>query len=326
MPKRELSHHTSRSTQRRIVGAVTAGLVMLLGSPPLVYTASAAGGRPFAVTSPFNVPIGASPRLDANSSAMVARASRTGEVHANLVAYGIPVYTSTDATPRYQVSCDMAGVWGTCPLAQQPMPIPVGARPNSGEDGVLTVIDPATNTVAEYWRARSSGSGWAAAFGAVNSLAGSGWGGASTGSGASRLAGVVRVSEIQAGTIPHALVLQSDNVCSTTFRAPALKTDGNSNRSDCIPEGARLQLDPGLDLQKLGLSAAEKTVAKAMQTYGGYVIDRSGTSLSVSFERATDATASSPGSVYRAAGLAWDYHGMPDVPWQRLRVLKTWQG
>ena len=80
-------------------------------------------------------------------------------------------------------------------------------------------------------------------------------------------------------------------------RAPALKTDGNSSRSDCLPAGARLQLDPAIDLRKIkGLSPAERTVARAMQRYGGYVIDRGGAPLSVSFERAPDASADSPGA------------------------------
>lgn len=313
------------AARRSLLTVATLTVALLVGPPPVLTTAGAAR-RPFATSSPFNVVIPVQPRTDPNSTAMVARATRTGQLHANLVEYGIPIYTAGPGSPRYQVSCDMAGAWGPCPFAGRSMPIPSGARPSSGSDGVLTVVDPASNTVGEYWRARRSGTRWASGFGAVNSLSGSGWGGASTGAGASRLAGVVRVSELQAGNIPHALVLQSDNVCARSFRAPAVKTDGTSLRSDCIPEGARLQLDPALDLSTLGLKQGERAVARAMQVYGGYVIDRSGTALSVSFERAPDASSSSPGAAYTAAGLAWDYDGMPAVPWHRLRVLRAWQG
>jgi hypothetical protein len=48
--------------------------------------------------------------------------------------------------------------------------------------------------------------------------------------------------------------------------------------------------------------------------------------MSVSFERARDATSTSPGATYTRAGLSWDYYGMPRVPWKRMRVLTTWQG
>jgi hypothetical protein len=295
----------------------------LVGAAPSAEAAT----RPFAATSPFNVAIKASPRIDPASSAMVARLSRTGQAYANLYAYGIPIYTATATTPRYRVACDQEGEWGACPLTQQLMPIPTDALPSTGTDGAMVVIDPASGTIGEYWRARRVGSGWQAGWGAVNTLSGSGWGGASTGAGASRLGGVVRVDEIAAGVINHALVVQTDNACAGRYRAPALKTDGQSVRSDCIPEGARIQLDPTINLSAIpGLTPGERAVARAMQVYGAYVIDVAGTSMSVSFERARDATSTSPGATYTRAGLSWDYYGMPRVPWKRMRVLTTWQG
>lgn len=67
-------------------------------------------------------------------------------------------------------------------------------------------------------------------------------------------------------------------------------------------------------------------MARAMQVYGGYVIDRAGTAMSVSFEQAADSSRTTPGAVYTRAGLSWDYHGMPHVPWSRLRALDSWNG
>lgn len=319
-----------RRNRLRVAGLLGVGL---LSAPGLISTAPdpahAAGGvsRPFAVTSPFNVPIKARPNIDPNSTAMVARVARDRQAYANLTEYGIPIYTASATTPRVRVTCAMEGDWGVCPLSMQPMPIPVDARPSSGSDGALVVIDPATNTVGEYWQAQPAGAQWTASWGAVNSLSGSGWGGASTGAGASKLAGVIRVDEIRRGVIDHALVVQTDNVCARTFRAPALKTDGLSTRIDCIPEGARIQLDPSIDLTKItGITRAERAVARALQVYGGYVIDRGGAPLSIGFERASDATSDYPGATYAEAGLRWDYYGMPRVPWHRLRVLRTWNG
>lgn len=314
---------------RRIIRTAWVLAALAVLAMPLVGPArpASAATRPFAATSPFNVPIKASPRIDPASAAMVARLSRTGQAYANLYAYGIPIYTATATTPRYRVVCDQEGAWGACPLTQRLMPIPTGARPSSGTDGAMVVIDPATGTIGEYWRARKVGSTWQAGWGAVNSLSGSGWGGASTGAGASRLGGVVRVDEIAAGVINHALVVQTDNACAGRFRAPAVKTDGDSVRSDCIPEGARLQLDPTINLGAIkGLTPGERAVGRALQVHGAYVIDKAGTSMSVSFEVARDATASSPGAVYTRAGLSWDYYGMPRIPWHRLRVLATCQG
>lgn len=309
------------------------GLVLMLtaalapgGTEPAA-AASVATTRPFAATSPFNVTIKSLPVIDANSAAMVARAARTGLVHANLFEYGIPIFTATSSTPKVSVVCAMSGVWGTCPLEVTGRQIPTNARANLGSDGVLTVINTSAGTVDEYWQAQQSGSGWKTTWGAVNSTSGSGWGGSSTGSGASRIAGVVRVSEIQAGVIEHALVMQSDNVCKGNYRPPAIKTDGDSTRPDCIPEGARLQLDPSVNVAAInGITPGERTVARALQVYGAYVIDRANTSLAISFELAADGSWASPGAVYSAAGFGWDYYGMPHVPWSKLRVLKTWNG
>jgi len=306
------------------------GSAVAAPAPDTVSTPAAvpAGARPFAASSPFNVPIKAHPSLDRNSAAMVARAARAGMVHANLFEYAIPIYQAGSRTPKHAVKCTGPASWGSCPLEAAALPIPPGAAANQGSDGAMTVVDTSTNTVSEYWQAVSSDAGaWSATWGAINSLSGSGWGGSSTGAGASRIGGVVRVAEVQAGVIDHALVMQSDNVCKHVFRPPALKTDGASVRPDCIPEGARLQLDPGVDVAAIsGITAGEKAVAKAMQVYGAYVIDRGGGPLGISFELAPDASWSTPGSAYAAAGLAWDYYGMPKIPWAKLRVLASWNG
>jgi hypothetical protein len=41
----------------------------------------------------------------------------------------------------------------------------------------------------------------------------------------------------------------------------------------------------------------------------------------VSFELDPTAGNGSIGSVYRDAGLRWDYDNLPGVPWDRLQVL-----
>ena len=58
--------------------------------------------------------------------------------------------------------------------------------------------------------------------------------------------------------------------------SPATETDGQSTRADSLPEGARLQLDPRLDLRSLGLSGAALTIGRALQRYGMYLGDTGG--------------------------------------------------
>jgi len=123
-------------------------------APPTV-----AADRPFAPTSPFNVPVVDAPALDPDSAAMIARVSRAGLGHANLVEFGIPIYEATPATPRRPVICTITE-WGPCPLADDsPRPIPDDAAPGVGRDAPMVVIDRAADTADEYFQAARDGDG-----------------------------------------------------------------------------------------------------------------------------------------------------------------------
>ena len=290
--------------------------------PPLTTTPRLpAMPQPFAENSPFRTPIPANAEADPNSAAMISSVGWDDSAYVSTIEYGIPIYTANAGTPRYSVPC-LITTWGHCPFNGHRVPIPDDALPQYGSDGSMVVVDPQNRKIYEFWRAMREKHRWTTQFAAVNDLDGSGWGGASTGSGASRLAGVVRVAEIAQGSIPHALAMESNNVCAKIFRPPALKTDGRSTRSDCIPEGARLQLDPSVDIDSLGLAPAERFMAEALQRYGAYITDVSASPLSISFERDNTAPSGTVGKTYSDAGVRWDYDGMTDIPWKKLRVLK----
>ena len=137
----------------------------------------------------------------------------------------------------------------------------------------------------------------------------------------SRLAGVIRADEIARGRIDHALVFSTANACPT-HRYPASKSDGRSRRSDCVPEGARIQLDPSIDVDSLpGITGGERAVARALQLYGAYAIDSGGAALAVIFEAPT-----AEPDPYPAAGLDRDYFPMIHIPWERVRLLRQWDG
>ncbi|WNG85909.1 hypothetical protein C6A87_018535 [Mycobacterium sp. ITM-2016-00317] len=288
-------------------------VVALAGPAPLAHAAM----QPFSPGSPFRTPIPDGAAIDPKSDVMVAHLSSDGAMSANLVAYGIPIYQADPSTPSHSVGCTED--WGRCPFEGVQVPIPAGARPSSGSDAAMVVVDASSGQIFELWRARQSGGGWTAGWGSITNLNGSGWGGGATGSGASRLGGVIQVAEIQEGVIPHALAVATNNVCAGTFRPPATSTDGKSNRANCIPEGARIRLDPGVDLDALDLPPGVRAVARAMQVYGAYVVDVSGAALNVAFE--VDPSGNGIGATYRQAGFTGDYDPMSGVPWNRLQVL-----
>ncbi|WP_245908897.1 hypothetical protein [Mycobacterium neglectum] len=280
--------------------------------------------QPFATDSPFRTPVAHDAPVDVNSPQIVARLSRDDGLYANLVEFAIPIYEADDDAPRTSVSCRITD-WGPCPFAGYSVPIPEDAEPSPGSDGAMVVVDNDRRLIFEFWQARREGTRWTTSFGAVNDLDGSGWGthdnGFSTGSGASRLGGVIRIDEMRRGVIPHALALQSDSVCAGVFRPPAVKTDGTYRGSDCIPEGARIRLDPDVDISALDLTLAGLAVAQALQTYGAYIVDYGGAPLSVAFERDTAASDHSPGAIYQHRELLWDYSRIDGIPWERIEVL-----
>lgn len=300
----------------------------LVVSPTTTTTTTAASPPPnqvFAPTSPFNAAIPANPILDPESDRMVEVLRE--RVVANLYQFGIGVEEVDESTAAVVVDCTKP--WGTCLLDGERQRIPSDARPAPGSDGTLVVIDWSERRTVELWQAvqRPDGS-WSTSWGTTTPIDGTGiptvFG---NGAGVSHLAGVVRVDEIADGNIDHALAFSSSYTCGDDYRYPATKTDGESPRRDCIPEGARIQLDPSIDLDEFDFTSAEYAIARAFQTYGAYAIDTGGTAMALNFEIADDAISlRDPGTAYVAAGLTADYFLLDAIPWQHLRVLNAWDG
>lgn len=293
-------------------------------APSTTTTAAVLVEPVFAPTSPFNAPIPDGPILDGRSIEM---ARSLGEkVVADLYEFGIAIYEVDDATAPVSVECTEP--WGTCLLASGLHRIPDGARPAPGSDGTLVVIDWSEGRTVELWQAEQvSETRWQTSWGTTTAIDGTGipeiFG---NGAGVSHLAGVIRTAEIEQGHIGHALAFSTMHTCRDVYRYPATKTDGQSSESDCIPEGARVQLDPSIDVDALDLNSAERMIARALQTYGAYAIDTGGSPMALYFEVADDATPGDPGAVYTSAGLTSDYFDLRSIPWERLRVLSAWDG
>ena len=95
------------------------------------------------------------------------------------------------------------------------------------------------------------------------------------------LAGAIWPHELAAGQINHALVFVYPTTRAGVYTPPAKGTDGAFTDATALPIGAHLQLDPTLNLDNLGLTSHERTIAQAMQTYGMYLSDTgSGIALS----------------------------------------------
>jgi hypothetical protein len=269
------------------------------------------------------IPTGA--RLDPQSAAM-AGGLASGDHILNTGEFGVALVNPDQisaSTPRSTVP--LSENWGGNPLAGLKVPVPANLKIPSGSDGHVAIADPSTDTVVNLWVTKKAGTGLAANWGAATPLDGDGreHNGSSTGAGIARYAAVVRASEIAAGTIPHALFFSTNMVKPGEVRYPATKTDGSNmdGVGSPIPEGARVQLDPSIDVDTIpGISSGEKAIAKALQTYGAYVGDNGGARMAFIAEYAPDSGA------YSQAGLSGDFVALDHIPWAKLRVLADWSG
>ncbi|MGI5133017.1 hypothetical protein ACQEVB_39890 [Pseudonocardia sp. CA-107938] len=268
-------------------------------------------------------PIPADPGLDPRS-AVIAQELGTGEHLADLEEYAVTLRDQSSippGTPGVHVTAGGRDVFGG-----RTVPIPAGTPIPTGEDKALAVLDPASGTAFGMLGAVEHGNGWTVDDGALTPIDGDGRetsGGSSTGSGIARFAAVVRATEIETGQINHALFFSTNMAAEHDLRFPAVKTDGSNmdGMPTPIPEGTRVQLDPTIDLAAVpGITAFELAVGRALQRFGAYAGDNGGARMAIIFEYV-------PGlAAYRAAGATGDYYRMPHIPWDRLRVLRSFDG
>lgn len=280
-------------------------------------------------------PIAADAKTDPNSATWVSYLAAPGAHHAaDMYDYGVtlvPASAVNNTTPRYDVGMKMP--WGSDPFGSNKVAIPKGVKLPAGDDSPIAILDPSTGQAYGLWQAKydSTTDSWTASWGGMTPLNGNGvdTSGSGTGSGISRYAGVVGADEFQTAIdnntgLNHALVFSTD-IAGSTYVGPARKSDGANlaGVATPIPEGARVQLDPSINVDAIpGITPGEKVIAKTLQTYGAYVVDQGGSRMAFSFETVPDATSTeNVGAVYENAGLTWDYYDMNHIPWSSLRVV-----
>ena len=175
---------------------------------------------------------------------------------------GDPWISTRETSPLYTVSANQAKVRvqldpGSWKLGLQQtfeaVPIPANAVPASGPDRHMTVWQPSTNHLWEFFQMRKLADGWHAGFGGAMSAASTSrgyydtnswpglsqsWWGA-TATSLPVIAGTMMISELKAGVIPHALAMNIPWAKPKTYSWPAQRNDGTSTDPNAIPEGAR---------------------------------------------------------------------------------------
>ena len=304
---------------------------------------------PFALTSVWNAPVSPTAALDPGSASMVSGldAEVMREEQADIgpwITVGANIYVVGPNQPTVPVLlADTTGqVRSALQTAFMAVPIPPGAQPGSDSDAELTVWQPSTDKLWEFFHMQLLSDGWNATWGgAMDNVAESpgyfnsgSWPGASTSWGATasslpQSAGVITMADVDQGQIDHALAVNLPYPCQTIYSWPAQRTDGAGTASNCIPEGAHLRLDPNLNIPALHLPKFVQMMAEAAQTYG--IIVRDQTKWAIGFWIQNPASAGVSDPFYNSSGEPiasgpfqgkWPNQLMSYFPWGSLQVLQ----
>jgi hypothetical protein len=313
-------------------------------APATTSAPATATARLFAATSVWNAPLAADAPIDPASTALVK--TLRDAVAADRAAHRGPWISVSGTSPLYVVPANQPtvrvqldpGSWKqSLQQAFAAVPIPANAVPAAGADAHLTVWQPSTDRLWEFFKARRLADGWHANYGGAMSatsrspgyydtaswpgLSQTWWGAAATS--LPVIAGTMMLSELRGGVIPHALALNIPWAKAGVYSLPAQRTDGRLTDANAIPEGARFRIDPRVDLGKLNLPPLTRMMAVAAQRYGMIVRDQTGWAVSFFAENPAQYGGvnpyTAPGGLYRGPNPE---AVMAAFPWQYVQLVR----
>jgi len=251
------------------------------------------GSRPFKPTSYWNTKLGNAPKSTHNRAWIndsLNKSHTQNYLRLVLGDFSMPVYRSKASDPLYRIHATGHTVR---------VHIPARARPMTGNDGALTVIDRATGQVVGLGGAKRTSDGWTAAGmsrymfssnGIVRGLPG----GSRKNFGHRGIpASVTAVTkrEILKGRIRHRLEVYWWETASRTpaGRSAYFPMNGSeSGKTGVVPEGAVIRIKRSVNLDAIKLSPAARVIARALQQYGAVVGDNSGSGNNLKLQANTN--------------------------------------
>jgi hypothetical protein len=296
--------------------------------------------RFFAAGSFWNTPLSSDASIDPTSPKLVSHLlaevqheeSLQDGPNINTNGYSVPIYTVSSSQSDSLVHLDIPNPY--LAKAFSSVPLPANVRPATGTDGIAVIWQPSTDKMWEFWQLHREADGWHARWGGAmaNVQRGDGlytaqsWPGAQyfwgvSASSLPQVGGLMLFSDLKKMKIDHMLALAIPDPREHVYSLPAARTDGQAYDPASLPEGARLRLDPSLNLKALHLPPLTLAMAQAAQRYGIIVRD---TSPIITFY-GQDPTPLGIDPYYGAHG----YYGnlnprqlMATFPWSHLEVLK----
>jgi hypothetical protein len=285
-------------------------------------------------------PIPSRARAASDSAAVVANLDQQiqthdGHVALNATQYSATMYTVGANQPKVDIHFDNCQHRAQLPAGFAKMltgvPVPDGAVGSAGTDSEISIHQPATGRLWEFWKfERKPGNLYSACWGGEISDTSRNPGvfpypfGA-TASGLPLAAFVIRTGELLHGQIDHAIGIEVINARRGVTSWPANRTDGNGGGdapSDPV-EGERFRLNPDVNLAKLHLNPLALTVARAIQKYGMIVTDQSAGAVAIQAQdpRSYESQHQGRDPYTAVAGQMPTYMWLVGIPWNDLQAM-----
>jgi hypothetical protein len=231
------------------------------------------GCEVFTASHPMNQDISDAP-VDAQSDAYIANIAAHGpmRLHPDFGAsarFGIPYVIVPQETSPVEVTFDEYGDESD----RGPYVIPRNPPIELGNDRHVLVVQRGTCKLFELYHARRNGTAWTAGSGAIFDLRNPlqrprGWTSCDQ-AGMAIFPGLVRYTEVAAGSIRHALRVTFDHT-QNGWVAPANHPGGTNDRT-APPMGLRLRLKRSYDLSNV--TGQSRVILEALKRYGLIVAD-----------------------------------------------------
>lgn len=298
----------------------------------------------YSANSPLNTPIAANAQIDPSSDQyiqkLISGAGSTQSLLMQLGQYSATVFIADENTPRVDVSLPCGTFWEIGVTELTDVPIPDYAEPAYDEDGEdapilkgicsedsdqdnhMIIVDTVNGCEYDFWQTRKEDGNWVASWGNAIPTDDDGiydFGLSTRGSGFAFLGGLIWPDELRDGEIKHALVFSYPFPKSGGPISPATDSDGTITDAFSLPEGALVRLNPALDLDVLGLTGAEKTIARALQVYGMYLVDSGGSQGIAIYGIDPASVANNP---YDGILPDEDYPVFENIPLDQLQVIQ----
>lgn len=287
----------------------------------------------------FDLDISQAP-VHSRSEEMVANLRSQIEPHyggiaaLNVDQYNPVLYVVDETTPRTRIEFDDCQDKGFVTPGMYDgeqhfvdVPVPEDAQTSVGGDSTITLWSPSTDQLWEFWVMNPTDTGWSACWGGrIDDVSSSpGYFEAPFGVSASGLVttgSMITLEEARDLHIDHAMGMALIAPAQwDRFWYPAQRSDGTDPSPDAIPEGARLRLDPSVDVDALDMTPLGKAIARAAQQYGFLVVDTAGAVAVMAESGQPEEQQTGVDPWDEILGDTPEYEQLRNFPWDRVEVI-----